>query len=58
MHTLIRLDAGVLEVHLEGREGDVDVVRWRSALGPGISWLTAMGGGALLVPHRPGDLTF
>jgi hypothetical protein len=56
MYTMIQLERGVLEVNLEQREGDVDPARWRRALVPGIWWLHAVGGGTVLVSHRPGDL--
>ena len=56
MHTLIRLDEGVLEISLHSAGDRVQEGKWRAAIAPAILLLRHLGGGALLVPHRPDDL--
>lgn len=56
MHTLISLEKGVLELTLEADDEPVDRAAWYGIITPAIVWLTAWGGGAILLPHRPGDL--
>jgi len=56
MHTLIRLDDGVLEISLQNAGQHVQERRWRAAIAPAILLLRSVGGGALLVPHHPADL--
>ncbi|HWE33551.1 MAG TPA: hypothetical protein VG410_08710 [Solirubrobacteraceae bacterium] len=56
MHTVIRLDQGVLEVSLRDADTDVQEGRWRAAIAPAIVLLRYIGDGTLCIPHRPTDL--
>lgn len=56
MHTLIKLDNGVLTVKADTHGELVEERLWQAAIAPAIQVLCAMGGGALYVPHRPGEL--
>ena len=57
MHTVIRLDQGVLEVSLRDADVDVQEGRWRAAIAPAIVLLRCVGDGTLCVPHRPTELS-
>ena len=61
IHTLITLERGYLQTRLTTDEGetiekDIDMGRWREAIGPAISLLQSFGGGEAFVHHRPSDL--
>ncbi|HWF53198.1 MAG TPA: hypothetical protein VG223_01160 [Solirubrobacteraceae bacterium] len=57
MHTVIRLDQGVLEVSLRDADADVQEGRWRAAIAPAIVLLRCIGDGTLCIPHRPAELS-
>ncbi|HWE58493.1 MAG TPA: hypothetical protein VG228_02265 [Solirubrobacteraceae bacterium] len=57
MHSVIRLDQGVLEVSLQDAGEDVEEARWRAAIAPAIVLLRCIGDGTLCIPHRPNELS-
>jgi hypothetical protein len=57
MHTVVRLDQGVLEVSLQDAGEDVQEGRWRAAIAPAIVLLRCIGDGTLCIPHRPTELS-
>lgn len=64
MHTLVTLEDGVMGVTLTLQPDDdvgdmqqpVAIARWRQVIEPGVQFLQVVGGGAILMPHRPEDL--
>lgn len=56
MYTLVRLHKGILTVKADTHGQLVEERLWRAAIFPAIQFLRATGGGALYIPHRPGEL--
>jgi hypothetical protein len=57
MHTMVRLDNGLLTVSIVSEEScDVSRRRWSQAVRPGIAFLRSLGGGGLVIPHRRQDI--
>jgi hypothetical protein len=58
MHTMVELRDGVLTTQIVAEQDcDVSERRWRASIRPAIALLRSLGGGGLMVLHRPNELT-
>lgn len=57
MHSLVVLQRdGALRITLENQDSPVERKVWEAYLLSAVTWLRAVGGGSMVVYHRPGSL--